>query len=145
MATKNLLATASVIIEASPAKVWKALIDPAKIKEYMFGATVKSDWKPGSGITWEGEMNGKDYKDKGEIVTYAENENLAYSHYSPLSGVPDVPESYHTVDIKLKPDFDNTEVTLTQDNNPTGAAVKESTKNWTAMLEGLKKVVEENS
>lgn len=31
------------------------------------GTTVTTDWKVGSPIQYEGEFNGKKYKDKGEI------------------------------------------------------------------------------
>ena len=49
----GLIAMASVTIAAPPADVWDALVTPAAIKAYMFGATVKStlsrtetDWEP---------------------------------------------------------------------------------------------------
>jgi hypothetical protein len=32
----------------------------------MFGATVETDWRPGSAITWSGEYNGQRYRDKGQ-------------------------------------------------------------------------------
>jgi hypothetical protein len=42
---------------------------------------------------------------------------LRYTHFSPLSGEPDVPEHYHTVTVDLTEDEDGTLVALTQDNN----------------------------
>jgi hypothetical protein len=45
---------ASIAIEASSAEVWDALVTPAIAKEYFFGATVHSDWKEGSPITFTG-------------------------------------------------------------------------------------------
>ncbi len=61
----------------------------------MFGTDVVSDWKQGSTIVWKGEYKGKKYEDKGVIFKLEQNQTLQYSHFSPLSGKPDVPENYH--------------------------------------------------
>ena len=41
----NNIAKAEATINAPITEVWNALTDPDIIKEYMFGATVISDWK----------------------------------------------------------------------------------------------------
>src|SRR4029079_2484288 len=95
-------ARATVEIHASRADVWRALTDPAEIKRYFMGdADVETDWKVGSPITFRGEWNGQAFEDKGEIVTFDPERELAYSHFSPITGKPDEPESYHLVDITL--------------------------------------------
>ena len=109
---------------------------------YMFGADVTSQWREGSPIVWKGEFKGKAYEDKGTILRIEPETLLQYSHFSPLSGKPDQPESYHTVTIELSGAGDRTHVVLTQDNNPTEQAREHSEKNWRTMLEGLKKYVE---
>jgi uncharacterized protein YndB with AHSA1/START domain len=98
---KNLVARASITIDAPVQKVWKALVDPAAIQEYMFGTNVQSDWTEGSLIVWKGEWQGRSYEDKGVILRLEPGRTLRYSHFSPLSGLPDVPASYHTVNIEL--------------------------------------------
>ena len=40
---------------------------PGAIRQYMFGTTVESEWRPGSPIVWKGEWQGRAYEDKGEI------------------------------------------------------------------------------
>ncbi len=45
---KKLVANASIVINASAARVWDALTNPEAIKVYMFGSTVISDWREGS-------------------------------------------------------------------------------------------------
>jgi uncharacterized protein YndB with AHSA1/START domain len=140
--TANLIARSSITIEAPPPQVWQALVTPAAIKQYMFGTNVTSDWKEGSPITWKGEWQGKAYEDKGVIRQFKPNQALQYTHFSPLAGLPDKPENYHTVSIQLSPDGNRTRVSLTQDNNPTEEARSHSEKNWKMMLEGLKKFVE---
>jgi uncharacterized protein YndB with AHSA1/START domain len=139
---KGIVAKATVDMQAPADKVWGALVDPEKIKQYMFGTKVVSDWKEGSPITWAGEWKGKPYEDKGKILKIRQGKVLEYSHYSPLSGAPDVPESYHTVSIELAEASSGTKVTLSQDNNPNEEARKHSEQNWMQMLNGLKKTVE---
>jgi uncharacterized protein YndB with AHSA1/START domain len=140
--TVNLIARSSVTIDAPPEKVWDALVTPAAIKQYMFDTNVTSDWKEGSPITWKGEWQGKAYEDKGVIRQFKPNQALQYTHFSPLAGLPDKPENYHTVSIQLSPDGNRTRVSLTQDNNPTEESRSHSEKNWQMMLDGLKKFVE---
>ena len=136
------IARATTTIDAEPVDVWKALTTPEAIKSYMFGTTVESDWKVGSPIVWKGEWKGKAYEDKGEILRFDKDECLSYSHYSPLSGAPDVPESYHTVTVELTAAGSGTKVTLTQDNNASDEERQHSETNWQAMLDGLRKHVE---
>jgi uncharacterized protein YndB with AHSA1/START domain len=139
----NIIARAETTINATVDKVWDALVNPDAIKRYMFGTTVTSDWKEGSKITWKGEWQGKSYEDKGEILQIVPNEKLKYTHFSPLSGAADVPENYHTVTIELKELQNQTAVALLQDNNVTEEAKQHSEKNWSMMLAGLKKFIEE--
>jgi uncharacterized protein YndB with AHSA1/START domain len=138
----DLVARASAAVDAPINKVWDALVDPVQIKQYMFGADVASDWRKGGPITWRGEWNGKAYEDKGVILAIEPPRRLEYSHYSPLSGQPDVPDSYHTVTIELSERYGGTLVSLSQDNNPTEEARGHSEQNWQTMLEGLKKLLE---
>src|SRR6266852_4565491 len=139
---KKLIAKVSATINAPIAKAWDALVTPELIKRYFFGTTVVSDWKEGSSITWNGEWQGKTYQDKGVILRHDPKQMLRYTHFSPLSGLPDKPENYHTVTIDLVKQGDQTLVTLTQDNNPSEEAKQHSEKNWGMMLAGLKKLLE---
>ena len=136
------IATTSVTVAASRDDVWDALVTPARIKEYMFGAEVVSRWKPGSPIRWKGEWQGRAYEDKGTILQASPGRLLQYSHFSPLSGLADTPENYHTVTIELTDAGSSTRVVLTQDHNPTTQAREHSERTWKTMLLGLKKLVE---
>lgn len=142
MTTQDFIAKATIAIDAPPDEVWKALVSPAAIKQYMFGTDVRSDWAQGSPITWSGEWEGRPYKDKGKLLKVEPQRRLQYTHFSPLTGQPDVPENYHTVTIELAKAGAKTRVTLTQDNNASDAARAHSEKNWNMMLTGLKQFVE---
>jgi hypothetical protein len=85
----------------------------------MFGTEAISDWEEGSPISWRGEWQGKAYEDKGRILRLEPGRVLEYSHFSPLSGLPDRAENYHTVTIALSGEGGPTRVSLSQDNNAT--------------------------
>jgi len=142
MTTKNFIAKAETDIEAPVEKIWDALVNPATIKQYMFGTTVTSDWKQGSPITWEGEWEGKPYKDYGKILVIDPHHRLKYTHISGSDQTSDENEKTHTVNIILTNDGHQTHVTLEQDNNKNDAARSESEKNWNMMLKGMKSLLE---
>ena len=142
---ENLVARAAIAISASPQRVWEALTTPQAIKQYMFGANVVSDWREGSPIVWKGEWQGKKYEDKGTLLKVSPERTLRYTHFSPLAGLPDKVENYHTVTIELSDDDDETLVTLFQDNNESVEARTHSERNWESVLSGLKKYVEQGS
>lgn len=137
----------SKTIDAPSKDVWAALTDPAKLRKFMFGAEVKSDWKVGGAITFKGEMHGKKYADKGEIRDFEPDRKLSYTHWSSMSGTEDKPENYHVVTYELAPHGDQTTVTITQSNlsgEVTDADRKsreQYDKTWSMMLDGLAKLV----
>lgn len=108
----------------------------------MFGTEVSSDWKVGSTILWKGVWKEKPYEDKGKILTIEREKRLQYSHFSPLAGLPDVPENYHTLTYELSNGDNEITVTLSQDNNEDEKAQKHSEEMWQKMLDGLKKFLE---
>ncbi len=136
------IAQAQMTTSIPIANVWDALVNPEKIKQYMFGTNVVSDWKEGSPIVWQGEWEGKPYEDKGVILKLKPEHVLQYSHFSPLSGQSDVPEHYHTVTMELSPEKTGTMLLLSQDNNSTEEDREHSAKMWEMMLTGLKAFLE---
>ncbi|TDP30624.1 SRPBCC domain-containing protein [Nocardia ignorata] len=108
------VATVRTDVDASPQRVWKVLTDPAQIREFMFGAEVRTDWQPGSPITWTGEFQGRAYEDRGEIIA------------AELSG-----------------DDTTTHLSLSQDNNATEADAEHSRQMWTAHVDGIKAAAEQ--
>ena len=140
--TGTFLASAAVTIDAPPSRVWNALTDPAQIREYMFGSEVTSDFAEGSEVRYAGEFEGKKYEDHGVILEVKENELLRSTHFSPLSGQPDVPENYHTITYTLRDVGGSTLLSLEQDNNGSEEEAAHSSANWSQMLTALKAVVE---
>lgn len=142
MSATNYPALAETTVHADAGRVWKALTDPDEISQYMFGSRVSSGWEAGSDIRWKGEWKGKAYEDKGTILAIVPGSQLQYTHYSPLSGKPDEPASYHTVTITLREEDATTHISLQQDGSASEEERDHSAANWKTMLEGLKKLVE---
>ena len=143
MATINpLIAQATISIQASISKVWGALTRPDLIKQYLFGTTVKTDWRVGSSIIYEGQWQGKPYQDKGTILQIEPGKLLVSTYWSSMAGLPDALENYKTVRYELSPDGSGTRLTITQDNNANQDEANHSSQNWKMVLEGIKKLLE---
>lgn len=141
--SRGFVAIKTVNIDAPRAEVWDALTEPDKVKQYMHGTDVSTDWKVGSPIRWKGEWKGKSYEDKGQILEVEPQKRLSYTHWSSMGGTEDKPENYHTVIYELTGDDGKTTVTLKQDNNATqDEASKMAQDNWGPVLEGLKETAE---
>lgn len=140
--TDHLTATASITLNAPPERVWKALTNPAEIKQYLFGTDARSDFKKGSSIVYTGEWEGKRYEDKGKIIEAIPNALLHTTYFSSMSGKEDRPENYANVYYRLEPTGKQTVLTITQDNNTDEKSRDHSQANWNMVLQSLKKVVE---
>jgi uncharacterized protein YndB with AHSA1/START domain len=134
-------------VKAAPAEIWKALTTLSTLKQFFFGSDIFTDWRVGNPIRFRGSWKGKPYEDKGSIQTFDIGKRLAFTHWSPLSGMEDRPENYHILTFELRPTGGGTEVVLTQTNQNDAEPLtdenrKEYAKNWTMVLDGLKKAVE---
>lgn len=139
---KNIIAKENITLNAPSQRVWDALTNPEIIKQYFFGTYASSDWKEGSSITFEGEWEGKKYKDKGTILKVEPGKLLSYNFWSSMSGIEDKPENYVIITYELSGEDNKTSLTIKQQNIPTEEMKEHSEKNWKQVLEGLKGVVE---
>jgi uncharacterized protein YndB with AHSA1/START domain len=133
------VAVAEVDIDAPAERVWEVLTSPESLKELWFGAEVETDWQVGSPITWSGEWEGKPYQDKGEILAVEPGRLLTLTHWSPLTGQPDVPENYHTLTYELT---GSTHLKLSQDNNASEEEAKHSQDMWEMLVAKVKEAAE---
>jgi uncharacterized protein YndB with AHSA1/START domain len=138
----GIVAHAEITVSAPPERVWQALTDPAEVKQYFFGTDLRTDWQPGSPVTWSGEWQGQAYEDKGEVIAVDPPRHLELTHFSPLTGQEDKPENYHRLVFDLEEQGGGTHVALTQDNNRDEEAAEHTRQNWEMVLQGLKKLVE---
>lgn len=99
---KNLIATSQIKIISTPEKIWDVLTNPEKIKTYLFGTEVLTEWGIGKPITFQGEYNGQAYQDKGNVIDIKKYELLVYNYWSGFSGLEDNPENYSIVTYKIE-------------------------------------------
>jgi len=97
----ELLIRKSIDIDAPVETLWRVLTDSEFIKQYMFGCTAETDWKPGSPLLWKGAADGKLYV-KGHIVSIEKPHRLAYTIFDPNSTIKDIPANYLTMTYELK-------------------------------------------
>ena len=145
-----LIVTNTITIRASAAKVWDALTNPARTKEYMFGCEALSDWKVGSPLIWKGNFDGVELiAVKGSIVEIQPGKFLAYTVIDPNNpSIPDLPENYLTVTYVLSEEEGETLLTATQGDYNIVADGENRYKHavdgggWAPVLAGIKKLVE---
>jgi uncharacterized protein YndB with AHSA1/START domain len=141
--TESFIAEKQITIHAPRESVWQALVDPQKVKQYMHGTNMETDWSVGSPITWKGEWKGQPYEDKGTVLEVHPQTLLKMTHWSPMGGSEGRPENYHTVTYELAECHGTTDLTVKQDNNATQEEAESlAEKNWGPVLEGLKQVAE---
>src|SRR5579862_7775367 len=138
----NLSLKTSIEVNAPAAKVWKALTDASIVKQYFFGTNVKSDWKKGSPIIWEGEWDGKAYQDKGKILDIDPGRYIKYNYWSSMSGTENKPENYAIISYTLNEKNGKTELKLTQDNIKSKESLEHSEQNWMMVFGKMKEMVE---
>lgn len=136
------IARAERDIAAPPETVWDVLTDPGPNPDIMFGARVDTTWRVGDRITWSGEWEGKPYQDYGEILEVEPGRILRMTHFSPLTGLADIPENYHELEFRLSPAGPGTKLTLRQDNNLTAESAEHAAENWRRMLDGVARAAE---
>jgi len=132
----------SIKINADKAKVWDALVNPEKIKLYLYGTETISDWKVGRPIVFQGVWEGVTYRDKGTIMEYIPEQKLKYDYWSSFSKLEDKPENYQQITFDLMSQDEETILTLTQENVPNQEAKEHSEANWGMVLDQLKQIVE---
>lgn len=138
----NIEFSTTMEVNALKANVWDALINPEKIKQYLFGTNTLCDWKVGSPLRFTGEWEGKTYEDKGTILAIEKEKVLSYNYWSNFSGVADVPDNYQIVTFTLEEVGGKTHLNLRQQNIRSEEAKSHSEENWKMVLGSLKELVE---
>jgi uncharacterized protein YndB with AHSA1/START domain len=139
---KDLRTEESITFRVPIEKVWEALTTPEVIKRWFFGVDTLTDWRVGSPISHKGEYQGRPYEDRGTILEIEPPRLLVHSHWSPVSGRPDVPENYERVSWQLSERDQGTELMIRESNLPSEEAKATSEQSWRIVLRNLKELLE---
>jgi uncharacterized protein YndB with AHSA1/START domain len=138
-----------LLVDASPAVIWKALTDPQLTKLYREGLQARSRWERGAPLQWvdltEGQEN---IRAQGIVMTALNEQRLRYTFLELDGGLPDEPASYTTVDISMEVERDGrTRIQLWQGDfaglPQDVRRAREAGKQWVEALVGLKRTAEE--
>ena len=140
---RNLKVSKSVEINANASAIWDVLTDPEKIKVYLFGTETITDWNVGSPIIFQGEYDGHQYKDKGNVLENIPSQILKYDYWSGFSGLEDKPENYSIITYSIEIlDANKTKFSWAQEGFANEEGQQHSENGLPAMLEQIKDLVE---
>lgn len=81
----DLIVTRSILLNATPQRVWEALTHPGMTRQYLYNCEVKSDWKTGSPLQWTGNYKGRPVRAEGKIIDIIPGRMIKYSGFDRLT------------------------------------------------------------
>ena len=142
-----LVARVSLTINTPRAKVWDALVDPEKIKQYILASDVVSAWREGSSIVWKSEFHGKPFEIKGTILRLEPQRLLEFDQSRPVFRATQVvrPSDYHRVTIELSDEGAQTHLSLIEQGNASERELAHAQGGWQLALGNMKALLEGTS
>ncbi|MDB5088659.1 MAG: hypothetical protein JWR09_2653 [Mucilaginibacter sp.] len=148
---KNLSTQRSIIIDASAAVIWDVLTNPEKIKLYLFGSNVHTDWKVGSPILFtrdrihiNAEPGKQPIVDKGQILEVEKEKLLKYTYYNSQEGYDDLPENYSIVTYTIERENDHQfKLTFLREKIPIAFEQMNQERFLPGMLQNMKNIAEQ--
>lgn len=93
----------TLLVDAPPEVIWKALTEPQHTKLYMEGWQARSTWQRGAPLLWVENVDGTEHlRAKGVVMASLPGRRLRYTRLVTDGKLPDEPSSYTTVDITLE-------------------------------------------
>lgn len=139
----------TMLVDAGPEVVWRALTEPELTKLYMAGWMGLSSWKRGEPLQWmEKQGDERVRQAQGVVMESLPGRRLRYTCFNLASGLPDEPASYTTVDITLEVERDGRTRLHLWHGDFAGLPqdvrrAREAGREWVEKLVGLKRVAEE--
>lgn len=136
----------TVVIAATPAKIWQVLTTPAMIPQWMSDEelTVSLQGHAGGAIVMLGLLHGMPFENHGIIRAFEPGRSFAYGYWSTLSAprLADVPENHTVLSFDLAPADEGTLLTLTLSDFAEPAIRPHANLYWGPTLQILKAVCE---
>ncbi|WP_201315164.1 SRPBCC domain-containing protein [Dyella sp. EPa41] len=137
--------TEVVQIAAPVAAVWNDLVSSEHMGLWMgdpsMDVRVETTWRVGSRFVVRG-VHHVPFENSGVLLALEPMKRLAYSHRSSLSGLPERPSSYTTLDFAMEGDGDGTLLSLSATGFPSASIYHHLRFYWAGTLEVFKRYVE---
>jgi DNA-binding transcriptional ArsR family regulator len=128
-----------VYIRTTADQLWDAITNPALTQQYYYGFAVKSDWKPGSPLTFPRPDGGNVIE--GEIIEIDPPKRLVHTFAFPYDDY--VNDNPSRVTWEIEPMGDVCKLTLVHDGFDSETATYNSVRTgWNPILSGLKTLLE---
>jgi uncharacterized protein YndB with AHSA1/START domain len=128
-----------IYIKTTPERLWQAITDPELRAKYNFGASIVSDWKPGSRFQI-GARDGSVVLGEGEILEADPPRRLVQSMVALWSDEVKA-EGTSRITWEIEPVGDSCRLTVTHDQLRPGAN-PQLYGGWMMLLSGLKTLLE---
>ena len=129
-----------VILNAPVAKVWDALVNPERIRQYFYGTNLETDWQVGHPLRFWGEYEGHAYEDKGVVMAFEPEQYPEYTYLSSWSGLPDVPENYLRIRQEVYPAPEGTRLVIRQTHYD-AERLAHANAGWAQVTEAMKAIL----
>lgn len=141
MTARELVARATILIEASPSHVWRVLLEPNTILQMVPVTEVLEPWRLGEAFRWKFDMNGHAGVVEGTVRRIEEGRLLQYDFIDPHSREFLGRDNLLQVTLELAPEGPKTRVSVTQTGNESEAARLHAEGGWRLALNNLARVV----
>ena len=138
----------STSINASASAVWRALTDPALVKQWMADPEMRidvvTDWEVGHPIVVRG-WHHVNFENKGVVLEFEPRSILRYSHLSSVSKLLDTPENYTVIEFRLgRENPESTRLNLAISGFPTESIFRHFDFYWKTTLHLFKQFIEKS-
>lgn len=127
-------------IRTTPAKLWRALIEPEFTRQYWAATWQESDWTPGA--SWRIMIPDGRVGDSGEILEIEPERKLVLSWRNEF--VPDLrAEGYSHLTYELEQQGESVKLTVTHEiDKPNSKFIGAVSSGWPHILSSLKSLLE---
>jgi uncharacterized protein YndB with AHSA1/START domain len=129
-----------IYIRTTPAKLWKALLDPEFTRRYWVETWQESEWKPGA--SWRMMIPDGRVADSGEVIEIEPERRLVLKWRNEFR--PELhAEGYSRCTYELEPKGDSVKLTILHEiDKPDSKFIQAVSNGWPHLLSSLKSLLE---
>ena len=81
----DVIITRSILLNATPERVWEALTHPGMTRQYYYNCEVDSEWQAGSPLHWKGNYQGRNIEAEGKVLEVIPGRLIKYTGFDRLT------------------------------------------------------------